>query len=195
MQRLHRGARLALVGVITLAALACSASAASADYWDGKWYAIETQFFKPESSPYKQVVTNWDGENEQSRLTYFGDYANQKWAFIHVTGAPGWFKVVNGWSGKCLSVEWWDATPGRRITQQKCAQNSATAGGQLWHEEGHPRYPWPSNLTAKAIRNKNGLYLGIDSNLGWCPASCTNRPLIAEEEGQSWDMFYLRHLN
>jgi hypothetical protein len=175
------------------AALALTASAASADYWDGKWYAIQTQYFNPSSSPFPQVVTNWDGENEQSRLTYFGDYANQKWAVVNVSGAPGWFKVVNGWSGKCLSVEWWDATPGRRITQQKCANYPATAGGQLWHEEGHPNYPNPA--TAKAIRNKNGLYLGIDSNHGKCPEHCTDRPLIGESEGQSWDLFYLRHLN
>jgi hypothetical protein len=184
-----------VVGLLALATGLAWASTASADYWDGKWYAIETQYFKPESSPIKQVVTNWDAENEQSRLTTFGDYANQKWAFVNVSGAPGWYKVVNGWSGKCLAVEWGDATPGRRVVQQKCAKYPATAGGQLWHEEGHPNYPWPSNLTAKAIRNKNGLYLGIDSQLGWCPASCTNRPLIADEEGQSWDMFYLRHLN
>ena len=58
---------------------------------------------------------------------------------------------------------------------------------------GPPAYPQPQ--LSKAIRNKNGLYLAIDSNHGWCPYNCTNRPLIGDEEGQSWDLFYLRHLN
>ena len=68
----------------------------------------------------------------------------------------------NGWIGKCLSVEWWDATPGRRVTQQRCAQNSATAGGQLWHEQGIPGHEAGGIL--KGIKNKNGLWLVIDRN-------------------------------
>jgi hypothetical protein len=186
--------RAALAGLLIAgAALAATAPAASADSWDGKWYAIQTQYVKPESSPLPQVVTNWNAENEQSVLRDFGDYANQKWAFVHVSAAPGWFHAVNGWSGKCLTIEGWDAWPGRRVTQQTCQTSAVAAGGQLWHEEGHPEYPQPQ--LSKAIRNKNGLYLAIDSNHGWCPYNCTNHPLIGDEEGQSWDLFYLRHLN
>jgi hypothetical protein len=77
--------------------------------------------------------------------------------------------------------------------------SNVNAGGQLWHEEGHPNHPQPQ--LSKAIRNKNGLYLAIDlaidsyPALGWCPQSCTNRPPIGYEEGQRWDLFHLRHLN
>jgi len=188
--------RVLLVGMAAaIVAVAATAPAASADSWDGKWYAIETQWVKPESSPLPQAVTNWTAQHEQSVLRDFGDYANQKWAFMHASGAPGWFKVVNGWSGLCLTIEGWDGAPGRRVTQQQCMSSNVTAGGQLWHEEGHPNYPQPQ--LSKAIRNKNGLYLAIDSYpaLGWCPHSCTNRPLIGQEEGQRWDLFHLRHLN
>jgi hypothetical protein len=47
-----------LAALAAAAALALTASAASADYWDGKWYAIQTQYFNPSSSPFPQVVTN-----------------------------------------------------------------------------------------------------------------------------------------
>ena len=77
---------MALAGLIIAgAALAATAPAASADSWDVKWYAIQTQYVKPESSPLPQVVTNWEAENEQSVLRDFGDYANQKWAFVQVS--------------------------------------------------------------------------------------------------------------
>ena len=187
-RRSRRRLRAFLLAVgLGLSALAVGSPIASADYWDGKWYTINTQWFNS-GSPFPQVVTNWEGENEQSRLQTFGNYANQKWKFVHVTGAPGWFKAVNGWSGKCLSVEWWDATPGRRVTQQRCAQNSATAGGQLWHEQGIPGH----ETTLKGIKNKNGLWLVIDRDETMLrPQSYFNRPLIADDPNQEWGMFKL----
>jgi hypothetical protein len=170
-----------------LGALAIGSPIASADHWDGKWHTINTQWINS-GSPFPQVVTNWEGENEQSRLQTFGDYANQKWAFVSVSGAPGWFKVVNGWSGKCLSVEWWDATPGRRVTQQRCAQNSATAGGQLWHAWGIPGH----ETTLKGLKNKNGLWLVIDRDESmFRPQGYFDRPLIADDPNQEWGYFKL----
>ena len=59
---LRRRLRAFLLAVgLGLSALAVGSPIASADYWDGKWYTIHTQYLNPESSPFQQVVTNWDG--------------------------------------------------------------------------------------------------------------------------------------
>lgn len=161
---------------LAVAALAAGVGAptAAADSWDGQWRTITVQHLGP-SSPPSQVVTSWAAPHQRARLQTYGSYANQKWKRVEITGAPGYFRLINGWTGDCLSTQRWDGSPGQEVSTQPCQWYAQFATGQLWRLKAHFGGGY-------GFQNKHGVWLGL-------LPPYRDGAMIATEEGQSWDYF------